>query len=193
MAITLAGTTGITTPGLTNSGNETITGTLNVGGLTPNVYPIVSGTAVASTSGTSIDFTSIPSWVKRITVMFSGVSTSGTSPILLQIGAGSVDATGYNCSGINSDGINVGGANYTTGFALRQTSAAMLSGGSVVLNTLGSNIWAVNGFVGTASAVIGIFWTAGNKSLSGTLDRVRITTVNGTDTFDAGSINLLWE
>ena len=193
MAITLAGTTGITTPGLTNSGNETITGTLNVGGLTPNVYPIVSGTAVASTSGTSIDFTSIPSWVKRITVMFSGVSTSGTSPILLQIGAGSVDATGYNCSGINSDGVNVGGANYTTGFALRQTSAAMLSGGSVVLNTLGSNIWAVNGFVGTASAVIGIFWTAGNKSLSGTLDRVRITTVNGTDTFDAGSINLLWE
>ena len=121
------------------------------------------------------------------------MSTSGTSPILLQIGAGSVDATGYNCSGINSDGINVGGANYTTGFALRQTSAAMLSGGSVVLNTLGSNIWAVNGFVGTASAVIGIFWTAGNKSLSGTLDRVRITTVNGTDTFDAGSINLLWE
>lgn len=154
---------------------------------------ISAGTSVASTSGTSIDFTSIPSWVKRITVMFSGVSTNGTSPILLQIGAGSVDATGYNCSGINSDGTAVGGANYTTGFALRQTSAAMLSGGSVVLNTLGSNIWAVNGFTGTASAVIGIFWTAGNKTLSGTLDRVRITTVNGTDTFDAGSINILYE
>ena len=85
MAITLAGTTGITTPGLTNSGNETITGTLNVGGLTPNVYPIVSGTAVASTSGTSIDFTSIPSWVKRITVMFNGVSLTGTDALLIQL------------------------------------------------------------------------------------------------------------
>ena len=51
---------------------------------------LVSGTAVASTSGTSIDFTGIPSWVKRITVMFNGVSTSGTSFKQIQIGSGSV-------------------------------------------------------------------------------------------------------
>jgi hypothetical protein len=30
-------------------------------------------------------------------------------------------------------------------------------------------------------------------SLSGTLDRIRLTTVNGSDTFDAGSINIIYE
>jgi hypothetical protein len=60
------------------------------------VLGITSGTAVASTSGVSIDFTSIPSWVKRITVMFSGVSTNGTSPLQVQLGtSGGVDATSY--------------------------------------------------------------------------------------------------
>ena len=40
-----------------------------------------------------------------------------------------------------------------------------------------------------------IVWTicAGRVTLSGALDRVRVTTVNGTDTFDAGSINILYE
>jgi hypothetical protein len=37
------------------------------------------------------------------------------------------------------------------------------------------------------------FSSSGTKSLSATLDRIRITTVNGTDTFDAGSINILYE
>jgi hypothetical protein len=56
------------------------------------VLGITSGTAVASTSGTSIDFTSIPLWVKRITVMFAGVSTNGTSPFLVQLGdAGGIE------------------------------------------------------------------------------------------------------
>jgi hypothetical protein len=34
---------------------------------------------------------------------------------------------------------------------------------------------------------------AGSVTLSATLDRIRITTVNGTDTFDAGSINIAYE
>lgn len=31
------------------------------------------------------------------------------------------------------------------------------------------------------------------KTLSATLDRVRLTTVNGTDTFDAGLVNIIYE
>ncbi len=50
---------------------------------------ITSGTAVASTSGTSIDFTGIPSWVKRVTILFKGVSISSTSQFLIQLGSGS--------------------------------------------------------------------------------------------------------
>lgn len=35
--------------------------------------------------------------------------------------------------------------------------------------------------------------SGGTISLAGALDNVRLTTVNGTDTFDAGSINILYE
>lgn len=59
--------------------------------------PLTQGTSQASTSGTAIDFTGIPSWVKRITVMFSGVSTNGTSVPQIQVGAGSVTTSGYLC------------------------------------------------------------------------------------------------
>lgn len=154
---------------------------------------IVSGTAVASTSGTSIDFTSIPSWVKRITVMFDGVSTSGTSFIQFQIGSGSVSTTGYNAAQSQQASGASGGASGTSGFGLQSALAANLIYGQAIFSLLGSNTWAFlfNGATTTGQAVT--LLSAGSKTLSGALDRVRITTVNGTDTFDAGSINLLWE
>ena len=193
MPITLVGTTGITTPGLTNSGNETITGTLNVGGLTPNVYPIVSGTAVASTSGTSIDFTSIPSWVRRITVMFSGVSTNGTSTPLIQIGAGSVTTSGYlGVGNATVAGGATSGTNFTTGFGVQSALAANILHGHMVLTNVTSNTWVASHAMGTSNGTTTMVGS-GTLALGGTLDRVRITTVNGTDTFDAGTINLLWE
>jgi len=64
--------------------------------------PLTLGTAVNTTSGTSIDLTSIPSWVKRITVMLNGVSTNGASIPQIQLGAGSVDTTGYNATASSS-------------------------------------------------------------------------------------------
>jgi len=154
------------------------------------VLGITSGTAVASTSGTSIDFTGIPSWVKRITVMFSGVSTSGTSNPLMQLGAGSVTTSGYvsQSAGMTT---TVGTTSYTTGFGVRQASAAAAMNGSITLSLLGSNIWVAQGTLNPANAEA--YTVSGAVTLSGTLDRVRITTVNGTDTFDAGSINILYE
>ena len=161
-------------------------------GTTEFADKIVSGTAVASTSGTSIDFTGIPSWVKRVTVMFSGVSTNGTSNPIIQIGAGSVDATGYTSSGCNLTNTSSVLVNtYTTGFGIYSSLAANILHGSATICLIGSNNWAFSGsFALAAGAIVA---SAGTKTLSGTLDRVRITTVNGTDTFDAGSINLLWE
>jgi hypothetical protein len=155
---------------------------------------IVSGTAVASTSGTSIDFTGIPSWVKRITVMFSGVSTNGTSNPIIQIGAGSVDATGY-ASGLgfaNVSGSQAGPT--TTGFVWGGSVATNLIYANATINLVGSSLWVYSlaGYLNSSGNAYGIS-AGGSKTLSGTLDRVRITTVNGTDTFDAGTINLLWE
>ena len=161
---------------------------------------LTSGTAVASTSGTSIDFTSIPSWVKRITVMFNGVSTNGAgaSPFLLQIGSGSVLSTGYvSYSGVINNSNQTVTTSSSTGFVF---TAAMGNSSTVnghfILTIVSATTWVgshvFGGLDGSGSNVVrnggGV-----SPSLSGTLDRVRITTVNGTDTFDAGSINILYE
>jgi len=157
-----------------------------------SVLGITSGTAQASTSGTSINFTDIPSWVKRITVMFNGVSTSGSSPPQIQLGSGSIDATGYTSSGAANTGTNtiaIGAS--TTGAHIQSTSAANVISGSMRFELFGSNTWVAT-HVGNLSSTAVLFGSA-IKTLSGTLDRIRITTVNGTDTFDAGSINILYE
>lgn len=153
---------------------------------------IVSGVSQASTSGTSIDFTSIPSWVKRITVVMSGVSTNGTSSILLQLGSGSPLTSGYLTGSTRFGSSTFQGTNYTTGFGIFIAATTDTAHGNIVFSTLGSNVWTGQGafYLQTISQNV---ISAGGVTLSGTLDRVRITTVNGTDTFDAGTINILYE
>jgi hypothetical protein len=154
---------------------------------------VTSGTAVASTSGTSIDFTSIPSWVKRITVMFNGVSTSGTSAQLIQLGtSGGVVSTGYVSTGNRTNQSNVtGGTNSTAGFVNASDAAANLVSGHWTITNVSGNVWICSHTLKLATTAAG--WGGGDVTLSATLDRVRITTVNGTDTFDLGSINILYE
>lgn len=196
MAIVLDGTNGIDTPDLASAGpitgtTGTFSGAVQASGVTTNLYPLVSGTAVASTSGTSIDFTGIPSWVKRVTVMFNGVSTNGTSPTIVQLGdSGGVETTGYVGSGANGANAAV---SFTTGFPANVfVLAANTASGLVTIATLGSNVWAANTVMG-GSAGANPQYGGGAKTLSDTLTQVRITTVNGTDAFDAGSINILYE
>lgn len=167
-------------------------GTMSSGGITGGAT-ITAGTAVASTSGTSIDFTSIPSWVKRITVMFNGVSTNGTSLIQVQIGdSGGIETTSYSGYYAWISTSVVSGAASTTGFQVNSNSAANNLAGNIVICNLSGNIWAASVMVGSSGAATSNTG-GGVKELSATLDRVRITTVNGTDTFDAGSINILYE
>jgi hypothetical protein len=172
--------------------NTTFAGTAAVP--TGTLYPIVSGTAVASTSGTSIDFTGIPSWVDRITVMFSGVSTSGTSNLQIQIGpSGGVETTGYGSSMTYIVNATPATTNVSTGFlAGTYGSAGASYNGIITICTLGSSIWTMACNLNDAASTR-TFFGSGGKTITGTLDRVRITTVNGTDTFDAGTINILYE
>ena len=187
----------INTTNLKNPSSGSNNVVLNADGtstLTPSNI-IKSGTAVASTSGTSIDFTGIPSWVKRITVMFAGVSTSGTSSYLIQVGAGSVDNTGYISSSlVVVSAPSYGSASQTAGFLMTGTGpeAAALYSGSAILTLLGTNTWTIQSSICSALNAR-VFCSSGSKALSGTLDRVRISTVNGTDTFDAGTVNILYE
>jgi hypothetical protein len=179
------------------SDSQTLTNKTIGSGLVMGASTITSGTAVASTSGTSIDFTSIPNWVKRITVMFNSVSTSGTANYLIQIGSGSVTSTGY-VSG--STVISLGAANSTSGvsstagFVIASVNAANAYSGIFTLTNLSGNIWVASSVLSTTSGGNQTTQSAGiSSTLSGVLDRVRITTSNGTDTFDAGSINILYE
>lgn len=160
-----------------------------------NLSLITSGTAQATTSGTSIDFTSIPATVKRITVMFSSVSTNGGSYPLVQIGdAGGVEATGYAGAASRAASFNALSSGFTIDNA---ATAGEVISGAMVLTLLDSttNTWACQSVMGISvgSGVGMASLTGGVKSLSAALDRVRITTVNGTDAFDSGKINILYE
>jgi len=151
---------------------------------------LTQGTVQASTSGTSIDFTGIPSWVKRVTVIFSGVSTNGTNNLLIQIGSTSFTTSGY--LGSSTDGPALTATLFSTGFGVRAGSAAAVFHGTVVISIVTGNTWVAAGTLARSDGAAFIS-TAGTIALSGTLDRVRITTVGGTDTFDAGSINIIYE
>jgi hypothetical protein len=166
-------------------------------GLTTNsgaVYDGISRGTSVTASGTSVDFTSIPSWVKRITVMFSGVSTNGTSLIQARLGtSGGVVSTGY--TGYYSYVTNAGATSAfasTTGFVLQSAFAGNDISGTITITNITGNTWVATVSCGSAIATVTL-QGGGNVALSGTLDRIRITTGNGTDTFDAGSINILFE
>jgi hypothetical protein len=180
--------------GINGSGSITgiSAGGLPDGSITPAdlSQPLTLGTAQASTSGTAIDFTGIPSWVKRVTVMFNGVSTNGTSLLQVQIGAGSFATSGYT-SQYSTNGLS---GSLTSGFiASYRPDAGNAIRGLMSICLVTGNTYVVSSVLGAASANNDITSASGGMTLSGTLDRIRITTVNGTDAFDAGSINILYE
>jgi hypothetical protein len=152
-------------------------------------------TAKATTSGTSIDFTGIPSWAKKITVMFNGVSTNGTSIVIVRVGASTVSTTGYfSCVSEIVGGVGVASATSTAGFPLSVNVVATSAlTGNLFLYKITANTWTLSHNLYRGDGSLTCIGTGSSPSLSGTLDVIRITTVNGTDTFDAGSINILIE
>lgn len=146
-------------------------------------------------SGASVDITSIPSGVKRITLGISGLSTNGNSVPIVQIGdSGGIETTAYTGGGTSATATVSSVAN-TNGFLMggAWTSAHIL-GGKIELDLIdsASNIWAVSASLGREDTA-GTNIMGGRKALSATLDRIRITTFGGADTFDAGNVNISWE
>jgi hypothetical protein len=152
---------------------------------------MVLATSQASTSGTSIDFTGLPSWVKRITVMFAEVSTTGSSNIQIQLGTtGGFVTTSYLGSSWSANSSNV---NNSTGFLIvASNGSGNRYNGSATISLAASYLWVSQSIVSRSDAAITSLGS-GSRDLSGTLTKLRITTVNGTDTFDAGSINIMYE
>lgn len=179
----------LTTGTQTIAGAKTFSGNATFSGL---VGDIKSGTAV-TTSGTAVTFTGIPSGVKRITVMLNAVSTSATSNIVMRGGSGSVEATGYGCGFASITGTNTCSANVDTTSHVVATpvTAATTYSGSVVMTKLSGDLWVITSTARRSDGVV--CNSASEKTFAGAIDRVSLTTANGTDTFDAGSVNILYE
>jgi len=154
---------------------------------------LASGTANTSVSGgTVIIHTGIPTWARRVTILYSGLSTNGTNPIVIQAGSGTFKTTGY----LGAAAVIEGTTGYTVGFGIGNSnvSGADLHHGTIVLNLLNAstNTWIAGGTAARSDAVEAGF-TGGAVSLDSALDRIRLTTVGGTDLFDAGVTNIMWE
>jgi hypothetical protein len=154
---------------------------------------IARDTAKASTSGVAVQFTGIPSWARRITVAFNNVSTNGTTNILVQLGTGGTPTTsGYTGNSVFSWASGVVPVSSTAGIPIFNNAASYNHFGHLVLTNISGSTWLASGeFVtaGTQGSII----SGGVVTLAGLLDYLRVVTANGTDTFDAGSINVFFE
>jgi hypothetical protein len=189
MPLSLSGTTGIVTGNIAAS--NITTATIADANVTPGkLSQPMTLMAGQNALGTFVDFTGIPSWAKKITVSLYNVSTNGASKILLRLIAGTPVALGYIGSG-GYFGPSTVGAPETTGFVISTvTDTNQTYNGNLFLSTLGSNVWAYSSALGRNDGYI--FAGGGSVALSGTLTGVRLTSATP-DTFDQGSINVIYE
>jgi hypothetical protein len=174
----------------------TFAGNIHVNSISTPIRPLVSGTANTSISGTLVNFPSIPSWAKRVTVLLGNCSTSGGSQWQLRLGTSSgIESTGYTgglqyLTGDYPGAVGIYKHTAGLGFAGPASAAGVLNG-RVIIENLTGNTWIMTGQL---SDEIGRGWYSNSqKILAGVLDRVQVTTVNGTDLFDLGTINIMWE
>jgi len=157
---------------------------------------VALGTEQATTSGTEVDFTSIPSWVKRITVNYVDVSTDGTNAPIIQIGdSGGFETTAYIGSAANVAATTAATA-YNDGFVLAPSHNATdpISGSFVLtLEDSSQNTWCGFGIGGAVSGTAQVKISGGSKSLSAALTQVRFTTTGTPDDFDSGAVNIMYE
>jgi hypothetical protein len=159
------------------------------------------GTQQASTSGTAIDFTGIPAGTKQITVMLEDVSTNGTSSISMQLGtsSGIEGSSGYDTM------IQFGATGVALSYSTAENSILLTmavvgnadnrvnGAATFTLKNAATNTWVMTGTFMCIGTTPIASHCAGTKSLAAVLDRIRIRSNNGTDAFDAGSINIVYK
>jgi hypothetical protein len=168
--------------------------TSNGSGASPSwttVTALTAGTAVSAT-GTAVDFTGIPSSAKRITVMIDAVSTDATATLAVQLGdSGGIETSGYT-GGLAWTGPNTGSSGSASTFPLAVGAASDTVSGHAVITKVSGNTWVLSSTVARDNDDL-VFISGGSKGLSATLDRIRITTTGGSASFDAGTVNILYE
>lgn len=128
--------------------------------------------------------------------MYDGTSMSATAEWIIQIGdSGGIETTGYLGSAIAAvAGGASAGTTPTTGFGVLNVNSSAVAHGVVVLQLMDSatNLWTSGTAVGLSNAGVSASG-GGSKALSAPLDRVRLTTIAGTATFDAGQVCIAYE
>jgi hypothetical protein len=156
------------------------------------------GTEIATASGTSITFGSIPAGVDMIVMNFFGVSqASNAQTIRIQIGdAGGIETSGYlNTAGkIADQAIESATIRNTAGFSVGTVNwdAANILHGSVwfTLQDAAAFTWCFHGML-NESDDDGIYLGSGSKALSAELTQIKFSTAAGA-TFDAGAVNIMF-
>ena len=168
----------------------------NVQLLNPVNGGITFSTQITTTTGTSAAFTALPVGVNRITMNMSQVQTNGTSLPIIQIGSGAFDGANYfGSSAIVSGTSTIAVASDGSGFSISGAwNAASMITGSVILSRYlnNTNTWTITGTPARTDAAA-MCMCGGIHTASGMIDRIRLSTTNGTDTFVAGSITIFWE
>lgn len=160
--------------------------------VTTGMSKLASAVAQASTSGTFLDFTGIPPWAKRITLMLANFSTNGSSLAIAQLGTSAgFQTSGYGGAVSNAVNTTITSGAVTNGIGIMATPANIVNG-QITITKVDGNTWVAAGLLGYTNTGATTMIAAG-VTLSGTLDRVRITTTNGTDAFDLGLVNIMWE
>jgi hypothetical protein len=182
------GVTGLTVEANASVSVNTVLQTAN-----GRIEPLVSATAQTA-SGTSVDFTGIPSWAKRITVMFAGLSTNGTSGLIIQFGINGTWLTSGYAGASDDMGSTVNPTSFTTGFGMgdNPASTAATRHGQYTFSKLSDTVW-VGVVVGAYSSSSAIIAGGGSLTLSGIADSIRVTSAGGINTFDAGTVNIMYE
>jgi hypothetical protein len=178
---------------------EVRTGTDTTRAITPDALrkgALVFGTAQSPTSGTTVDFTGVPSWARRIVVIFSAVTLPGTSGSMsMQLGAGTTPETTdyFGCTSYVASG-DRGAAAWTSDALLGTGNGAdgISFSGVVTLTKFdtSSNSWGIQGGLGDHTGIPIVWSPAGRKDVSGVLGIVRILV---SSSFSSGSINILYE
>jgi hypothetical protein len=158
-----------------------------------NVSYATYGTLKTSTSGSAVNFTGIPSWARRITVVLHRVSLTGTDALLVQIGgSGGIETTGYLSNALLRQSGSAARSGSTSGFIIRSSSGSQQASVRMVLTKISNtdNSWVAchGGAVSFTAFHVG----GGRKTIASTLDRLSVVP-SGSDTFDLGSINLVYE
>jgi len=198
MSVTISGTTGISTiPDDIVTTDKILDANVTVAKLAGTVLDGYMQselkTAQTASSNTDFNFTSIPAWANRVTVVFSKLSTNGTDDPLIQLGTGSgVVITGYlsTCTSITGTTAQTV-ASSTAGFVLNYNSAADELSGTYRFTRISGNTWAGDCTYRRLTTAVG--YGAGDVALGYTLTSIRVTTTGGTDLFDGGTVSVLVE